>query len=155
VNGALNAQVMNGITGQLVFYQYDFNNTPMPGAPGSIDRAGLNYCGRRQLSRVAEMLNHLPLPRVVIETSHNPQIDEARRQTVISGLSEAMGTPVPPEWVVIDEPPSNPLSGEESLIVHENLLRQTEMRGLYDANDRSSENGSQNNNSSSTTNINQ
>jgi hypothetical protein len=154
VNGALNAQVMNGLTAQLVFYQYDFNNTPAPGASGAIDRAGLNYCGRQQLSRVAEMLTHLPLPRVVIETSRNPQIDEARRQTVIAGLSEAMGTQVPSEWVVIDEPPSNPLSGEEAVTVHDGLLRQTEQGGLYDANGRASENGGQVINSVSPTNIN-
>jgi hypothetical protein len=139
MNGAVNAQVMNGLTAQTVFYQYDFNNTPAPGAPNSIDRAGLNYCGRQQLSRVATLVNHLPVPRVVIESSHNLQIDEARRQTVIAGLSEAMGTAVPADWVVIDQPPSNPLSGEEAQIIHENLLRQTEARGLYDANDRSAD----------------
>jgi len=138
----MNGQVMNGLAAQTVFYQYDFNNTPTPGAANSIDRAGLNFCGRQQLSRVAALVNQMPIPRVVIETSRNFQIDEARRQTVIAGLSEAMGTAVPADWVVIDEPPSNPLSGEEAQIIHENLLRQTEARGLYDANDRSSDNGS-------------
>jgi hypothetical protein len=147
MNGAVNGQVMNGLAAQTVFYQYDFNNTPAPGAPNSIDRAGLNFCGRQQLSRVAELVNHLPVPRVVIETSRNPQIDEARRQTVIAGLSEVMGTAVPADWVVIDQPPSNPLSGEEAQITHENLLRQTESRGLYDANDRSSDNGGSGGNS--------
>lgn len=139
VFGALDAQITSGLAAQLVLYRYDFNNPPTEGAAKSIDPANLNPRGRQQLMKVADLLNRLPMPPVVIEASENPQIDQARRQRVIAALTEVMGTPVPNEWVVVDEPAANPLSGEEATLIHQNLLQQTELRGLYDANDRSSQ----------------
>jgi hypothetical protein len=155
VRNALNAQVTNGLAAQLVFYRYDFVNVPTQGAAKPNDFANLNPQGRRQLLRVAEVMGRMPLPPVVIESSGNAQIDEARRQIVIAGLTDAMGSPVPAEWVVVDEPIAHPLAGIEASIIHESLLRQTEAGGLYDANDRNSgQSGGQSTNSNSPTNIN-
>jgi hypothetical protein len=157
VCGALNAQISNGLAAQLVLYRYDFNNAPATAGGDSIDPADLNPRGRRQLLKVAELLNGLAMPPVIIEASDNRQFDEARRQKVITSLAELMGSPVPEEWVVIGEPIANALNGEEAAIIHDNLLRQTEERGLYDANDRSSEqnNGQGFNSFPTTPNINQ
>jgi hypothetical protein len=156
VFGALNSQISNGLAAQLVLYRYDFNNPPVKSAANSIDAANLNPRGRLQLLKVAELLNRVPMPPVVIEASDDPEIDRARRQSVIVALSEAMGSPIPGEWVVVDRPAANPLSGEEAAIIHDNLLRQTESGGVYDANARGSSQGNvQNPNSISPTNINQ
>jgi hypothetical protein len=155
VSGALNAQVTNGLAAQLVFYRYDFISTPTQRAAKPNDFANLNPQGRRQLRRVADVMSRMPLPPVVIESSGNSQIDQARRQVVIAGLTEAMGSPVPAEWVIVDEPMAHPLAGEEAAIVHENLLRQTEAGGSYDANDRTSgQSGGQVASPASPTNIN-
>jgi hypothetical protein len=141
VSSALNAQITNGLAAQLVFYRYDFVNVPTQRAAKPNDFANLNPQGQRQLRRVADVMSRMPLPPVVIESSGNSQIDEARRQIVIAGLTDAMGSPVPAEWVVVDEPMAHPIAGEEATIIHENLLRQTEAGGSYDANDRTSGQG--------------
>lgn len=155
VCNALNAQVTNGLAAQLVFYRYDFVNVPTQRAAKPDDFANLNPQGRRQLLRVAEVMERMPLPPVVIESSGNSQIDEARRQVVIARLTEVMGSPLPAEWVVVDEPMAHPLAGEEATIIHENLLRQTEAGGSYDANDRTSgQSGGQIASPASPTNIN-
>jgi hypothetical protein len=140
----MRAQITNGLAAQLVFYRYDFNNNPGEGGSKSPTAANLSPRGWVQMVKIGEMLNRLPVPPVVIESSNDSQLDEARRQNVIAGLTEVMGSPVPPEWVVVGEPMANPLNGEEAVIVHENLLRQTEAAGQYDANDRSSMQGNGN-----------
>jgi hypothetical protein len=111
----LNAQVANGVAAQMVLYRYDF-------CDGILHEASqLNHHGRTRLQRMGWMLRCNLHPLIVEETPEEPSLAAARREHVIQSLA-ASGIAVPDEWVVVGQPPSAGLSGEEAIIVYHKMV---------------------------------
>ena len=109
-------QILNGRIRSMTLYQYDFYAGTL-GEP-----ANLKARGRRELVRIAQTHNDTGLP-IHIETT-NPELDEQRRQTVVSEL-ESLGFVVDMNSVLVGPPAWSDLSGEEMEILNQNLDRQT------------------------------
>jgi hypothetical protein len=123
-------QIVNGLRDQQVLYNYDFFTD---------DRATeLTPRGQYQLHKMVRRLGIAPCP-IIVQISDvnnpNPELDEARRQSVIAAL-EAAGVPGAAELVVVDRPPLPGLQGVEGVIIYGNMLGQTQERGGgFDYND--------------------
>jgi hypothetical protein len=124
----LNAQVAGGLQAQLVLYRYDFYS-PLAAAD-TVEASDLNAAGQRQLMKITGLLHGLAAPPVLIETSGDLALDEARRGHVIAELSHRLGAPVPMEWVVVADLPRSGLSGTEATIIYQNLLQRTQQMGV-------------------------
>jgi hypothetical protein len=114
----MKVQVDNGEAAQMALYHYDFV------ACGS----ALSPRGKDQLCKIAAMLPHNFYPIVIERTVDNPALAEARRLAVLQELAGG-SFPVPPERVVVGPPLARGLDGIEAVIVHDNLLRQTQAQG--------------------------
>lgn len=113
--GVMSIQVSNGQGALMTLYAYDF----LP------DQPQLNRKGKERICRIAGALPTNGYP-VVIEPSHDPFLDEARREAVIQALA-AHPFPVPDERIVIGTPLTRGLDGVDAELVHSNLLRMTGM----------------------------
>jgi hypothetical protein len=123
VNCLLGAQVENGLVSQLALYQYDFGDPVLGDNP-----AQLSPEGRRQLAKMAEVIDHSPWP-IIVETANDSALDEARRRYVISELGRLTRNTVADQRVVVDVIP-NQLRGVEAEIFYHGLLKQTEAGGI-------------------------
>ena len=113
----LNTQVANGAAAQMVLYRYDFYD-------GIFNHAfRLNHHGLKRLKRMVRMLECNLYPVIVEYTPEEPQLAAARRTHVLKSL-EKSGFAVPEEWVVVGEPESVGLSGEEAIGVYQGMLSQ-------------------------------
>jgi hypothetical protein len=88
----------------------------------------LNVRGRDQLLKLAGMMCANPYPLVIERTPCAPELDEARRLTVLNELGH-MGQVIPTDRVVIGEPTAVGLRGIEAEIIFQNLLIQTQSGG--------------------------
>jgi hypothetical protein len=113
-------QVVNGLRDQQVLYDYDF----LPGDQSDT----LSPRGQYQLRKIMRRMECVPMPITVQTTIDDPELDEARRQTVLAALRDA-GMTVVPEMVVVDRPPVPGLNGFEGILIYNNLLGQTQDRG--------------------------
>ena len=75
----------------MVLYHFDFVN----------DAAILNLRGKDRLLYIASLMTHYQFPIVIERTPWNPHLAEARRQVVITELSQ-QAIPFSPEQIVID-----------------------------------------------------
>lgn len=114
---AKKVQICNGLADQIVLYLYDFCM--------ATDGAQLNLRGRRRLSEIVTMMQSLNCHPLLIEASGNPELDAARKAYVLEMMAKA-NFPVPEDWVVVGQPKVRGLAGEEAVIIHSNMLRQTE-----------------------------
>jgi hypothetical protein len=113
-------QVLNGLRDQQVLYDYDFYTG---------DRAAeLTPRGQYQLSKIIRRMEIAPCPIIVQTAITNPELDEARRQSVLEALRKA-GVPASEDLVVADRPPVPGLQGVEGSIIYGNMLGQTQERG--------------------------
>ncbi len=113
-------QITNGLQDQQVLYHYDFF---------AGDRAAtLSPRGEYQLKKIIRRMEIASCPIVIQTAIVNPELDEARRESVLEAL-RAAGVAAVPDMVVIDHPPLPGLAGEEGWSVYGNLLGQTRARG--------------------------
>jgi hypothetical protein len=113
-------QIANGLRDQQVLYHYDFNVGD--------EAATLTPRGRYQLRKMIQRMEATACPIIVQTTIVNPELDEARRQSVLDAL-RAAGVPAGPEMVVAEHPPVPGLQGLEGVMVYGNMLLQTQDRG--------------------------
>ena len=109
-------QILNGRIRSMTLFKYDFYAGTL-GEP-----ANLKARGRRELTRIAQIHGDTGRP-IYIETT-NPELDEQRRQTVVSEL-ESLGFPVDLSSVLVAPPAWSDFVGEESELLDQNLLQQT------------------------------
>ena len=85
-------QQTNAEAADFVFYNHEFRGDTAELAPGA----------KRHLEQVAMRLEHAPFPIVIEQTQHNarPQLDAARRQTIVMHLNR-MGVTNADERVVV------------------------------------------------------
>ena len=117
----LEKQVANGVAARMTLHGYDF-------MPAGKDKAKLNPAGWRQLTKIADLAQRSEFPIVIESTPHNKAAEKLRRQAVLDAL-QAMGSDIAADRVVVAEPAARGLSGEEALIIYDNLLQQTQSRG--------------------------
>jgi hypothetical protein len=117
----LEKQVANGVAARMTLYGYDFT---MAGR----DQAKLNAAGWQQLTKIANLAERSDFPIVVESTPGNRAAEIMRRQAVLDAL-RTMGSTIAADRVVIAKPASTGLSGEEAIIIYNNLLQQTQVRG--------------------------
>jgi len=115
-------QIANGLRDQMVLYRYDFYQ----GMLG--DASELNPHGRKRLAELAGLLQRNCFPLIVERIPGKPGLSEARRAKVLKVLGESTFA-VPEEWVVVGDPPPVGLSAEEALMIHDNLMSNTEQGG--------------------------
>ena len=121
---ACKTQIRNGVAARLVLYQYDFCE------PEACDGYKLSAKGYERLEDIARMFPAGNLQPIVIETTpENPKLDAARREHVWKALLQ-MNAAVPDHLVVVGHPRMPALNGQEALILHANLLKQTQSGGL-------------------------
>jgi hypothetical protein len=114
-------QVYNGLRDQQVLYNYDF----------VIGTAELKPRGEYELQKIIRRMETVPCPIIIqsVDVNNpNPELDEARRQSVLEALRKA-GVPASDELVVTNRPPLPGLQGVEGSIIYGNMLGQTEERG--------------------------
>lgn len=122
VRHAERMQTANGLQNQQVLYRYDF-------LTGS-DAALLSARGVYQLEKIIRRMQFVPGPIVVEVTVDDPELGEARRQNVLDALAD-LGVPADPEMVVVGRTPLPGLQGTEGVLIYQNLLQQTQQRGVY------------------------
>lgn len=121
-------QMRNGLEDQLILYRYDFVDESLPEA------YQLKPRGRYELAKIIGLLQEPNLvqcglpPIYIEETVGQPQLNEARRQHVLQQF-ELMEFPVPAEHVVVGRANAPGISGDESLQIYMNLMRQWQMGG--------------------------
>jgi hypothetical protein len=72
-------QQTNAEAADFIFYDHEFRGNTAELAPGA----------KKHLEQVALRLSHVPFPVVVEQSPHNkqPQVDQARRQTIVLALA--------------------------------------------------------------------
>jgi hypothetical protein len=123
VDANFRIQVANAEVARTILYHYDFADCSTL----------LNYRGKEHLGKIIGLLPTNFCPLVIEATPQTPGLDEARRIMVIKELA-AFSFPVPPERVVIGTPLTPGLSGREADRIYQNLLNQTQQRGLTGGN---------------------
>jgi hypothetical protein len=91
-------QQTNAEAADFIFYDHEFRYD----TKARVDTAELTPAGKKHLMQVALRLEHVPFP-VVIEQSPNnsrPELDEARRRTVVEQLAR-LGLPNAEERVIV------------------------------------------------------
>lgn len=111
--------IANGTAARMVLCHYDFVD----------GTAALNTHGQDHVAKIAAVLAHNGFPVIIERTPANPALAEARRLTVLNLLGQG-GVAIPPDRVVIGPPIANGLRGGEAEIIYQNLLTQTQQRGL-------------------------
>jgi hypothetical protein len=98
-------QATNAEAGDFVFYDHEFVGETAALAPGA----------KRHLEQVALRLEHVPFPVVIESTTHNaaPQLDQARRRTVVEQLAR-MGLPNLGDRVIVAPAFSRGVTGIEA-----------------------------------------
>jgi hypothetical protein len=128
----LEKQVANGVAARMTLYSYDF-------AMGGKDQAKLNPAGWQQLTKIANLAGRSDFP-IVIESTGNKVDEQLKRQAVLDAL-RAMGSDIAIDRVVVARPTARGLSGEEAIIVYNNLIQQTQSRGNVVSDQFTSDNG--------------
>jgi hypothetical protein len=97
-------QQTNAEAGDFIFFDHEFKGDTAELAPGA----------KKKLMQVALRLEHVPFPVVIEQSPHNadPELDAARRQTVIEQLAR-IGVTTAEERVVISEAFSEGYTGVE------------------------------------------
>jgi hypothetical protein len=85
-------QQTNAEAADFIFYDHEFRG----------NTAGLSPGAKQHLEQVALRLEHVPFPVVIEQSLHNahPELDEARRQTIVEQLAR-IGVPSAEERVVV------------------------------------------------------
>jgi hypothetical protein len=123
VRDHLSLQVRNGLIAQMILYRCDFLQGPGDAA------ARLNAVGRRRLDEICRiMLCHCLCP-LVIESSGNVELDRARRNSVLSVLTQSQFA-VSQDWVVIGESTAGGLAGKEAIVNHLKMLQESAIGGI-------------------------
>jgi hypothetical protein len=130
VYNAFNTHVGNAQLAQLFLYHYDFD---------SEDRAKLNRFGRLRLRKLAAIFEHAPAP-LRIETTHDTNLDFARRHAVATELEQLLGESVAMERIVASDVLHRGLQGDEALLNYQNMIQQTR-QGATSASSGSSSGG--------------
>lgn len=117
----LEKQVANGVAARMTLYGYDF-------AMASKGEVKLNPAGWQQLAKIADLAQRSEFPIVIEATPGNKNGEQRRREAVLNAL-RAMGSEVAADRVVVAQPAARGVSGEESIIIYNNLLQQTQARG--------------------------
>jgi hypothetical protein len=112
------AQVENGEAARMVLHLYDFEE----------GGARLTLRGRDQLAKIEHMLASNFFPIVIERTPEAPALAEARRAIVLQVLAHGQ-FPVPPERVVVGQPPNPGLRGVEAELIYSNQLGVTRSSG--------------------------
>lgn len=118
----MQAQVVNGMAAQMALYAYDFHDAEGPHA------ALLTPRGRRQVEKMSKVLPYHFFP-VMVESTGSDELDLQRRTQVFEALL-ALECPVTLEQIVTGRTDAHGVSGIESVLVYENLLRQTQAGGV-------------------------
>ena len=121
VNRHFNIQIANGQETLLALYYYDFQN----GAEQNASK--LNATGMRQLARFAPRLLQGASPLRIQPTPNSPQLDEARRREVITQLERIAPGGVFAQRVIVADPGTFGMGGEESMLIHEGFISQPRM----------------------------
>jgi hypothetical protein len=119
-NAHFNKQIANGILARLALYHYDFGDVKLR------DPSKLNARGRKRLGELAGMMVQSNVYPLIIQSSPGkPELDAARLAHVLE-LTGGLESPLPADWIVVGTPIPTPLSGEEAIMVQENMLRRTQ-----------------------------
>jgi hypothetical protein len=121
LNRHFNIQIANGQESLLTLYYYDFQN----GA--GQNRSRINATGQRQLQRFAPRLLSGSTPLRIQPTPNNPQLDEARKREVIATLEYMVPGGSFAQRVIIADPGTIGMGGEESMLIHEGFIAQPRM----------------------------
>lgn len=111
----VNRQIRNGTRDRMVLYLYDFHDA------GLGDETTLNPHGLRRLDDLRRMMQCNSTPLVIEPSGKNAELDEARREHVLSLLQDSTFA-VPEDWVVVARPDARGLHGEDALSVHQRML---------------------------------
>jgi hypothetical protein len=114
IRGPRDTQIANGLAERMTLYAYDFQ--PIESATAE----QLNVYGVRRLQQLAPILSAHAC-ELRIAPSGNVEVDEARKVQVIAQLAE-MGTPIPPDAVIIREPGTRALDGIEAEMIYLQML---------------------------------
>lgn len=104
-------QATKGRADSFVFYRYEW----------SLQTAQLTDWGRRHLSRVLSTVHRESFP-VIIESSGDERLDEARRRTIIAALAQHE-LDYPERRVVVAHPDALDISGDEAVIIQQQFIR--------------------------------
>jgi hypothetical protein len=112
-------EIANAEAARMVLYQYDF----MAGGDQLTPR------GCYQVEKIATMLPRTFFPVIIEAMPGHASLYEARRLTVLNELAK-YPFPIPPERVVIGRPLAVGLAGPEAELVYQNLILQTQNKGV-------------------------
>lgn len=104
-------QATKGRADSYVFYRYEW----------SLETAQLTDWGRRHLSRVLSTVHRESFP-VIIETSGDERLDEARRRVIIAALAQHQ-LDYPERRVLVSHPNSLDISGDEGVIIQQQFIQ--------------------------------
>jgi len=123
---AAGSQIENGLSAQLVLYRMDF--VTAEGLPG----AELNPSGRARLERVLGLVMTGPCPLVIELDERHPELNAARRASVVGQLQQVVAG-FPEERVVVGRPAARGLSAEEAVAIQQNVLEQVRTMGALNS----------------------
>lgn len=112
----VNTQILNGVAARMTLYRYDFCDED------SACPASLSPQGKERLSRISSLFLCHGFPIVVEPTPGRPQLDEARRASVVEALRE-LGLPATPGMVLVRQPEAAGLAGEEAEQIYYRMLQ--------------------------------
>lgn len=101
----------NAEAADFIFYDHEFRYDTRT----HVDTAELAPGGKKKLMQVALRLEHAPFPVVIEESQHGarPQLDEARRQTIVRELNR-LGVTGADGRVVVASAPAEGITGVEA-----------------------------------------
>lgn len=120
VQGHVNRQIVNGLSQQLMLYEYDFQDVGL---------AELNPRGHYQLEKIAQRYQHGLGPVLIASNELDPQLDAARRQVVARELNR-MGINVTTDQVLVRRQPRPSFNAYESLSIQRNREQAVQQRGV-------------------------
>ena len=109
----------NGIAVRMILHDYDF----LPG------KAELNPRGKETLRQVAAWALRHPYPVIVEKSNYDEKLAEQRKLAALAELKVA-GIPLPADRVITGFPRVRGVHGVEADPIFQNLLLQTQSRGL-------------------------
>ncbi len=116
VNAAFGTEIANGHAVRMVLYHYDFVD----------GGTSLSRRGHSELLDITGRLLRTPHP-LVIQSTDDPEMDEARRHSVLAALTQ-LPFPFPGERVVIGRPSVYGLDGIDAIQVHQRLMGLTNLQ---------------------------
>jgi hypothetical protein len=116
----------NAEAADFIFYDHEFRYDTR----AHVDTAELAPGGKKKLMQVALRLEHVPFPVVIEESQHGsrPELDEARRQTVIRELAR-LGVAEADDRVVVASAFAEGFTGVEGENAYLNVLGSNWGRG--------------------------